>query len=122
MNNVKDALLRMVRAGRKAERMLDAYLEVGLNENTINEVYGHILDAIYNLIGEHTNDIESSVTHLAMTTPLLTDDRRVEILMAEYRKNIVDQPSPNTIEPDKMREMTKANGGYLYETPEGDWS
>jgi hypothetical protein len=121
MKNIKDALLRMVRAGRKAERMQDAYVQVGLNDNMIHEIYGQILDGIYCLIGENTKSFEKSITYLAMTTPLLTDERRVEMLYAEYRKNNPEQPAPITVEPNEFREMAKKNG-YLYETPEGDWS
>lgn len=120
MEGIRDALLRMVRAGRKAERMLDAYVEVGLNENTINEIYGQILDGIYCLIGEKTSDFENSITHLAMTAPLLTEERRTEMLYAEYRKNNPVQPKPNTIERDEMIGMHQKNGGYI--SPEGDWT
>ena len=122
MDNVRDALLRMVRAARDSKRLQEAFLDVGLKDNMIFNIYGNIAESIYKLIGEHTESIEESVTSLVLTTPLLTEDRRVEMLMAEYKKNNPVQPSPNTIDHDEMKKMYKQNGGYLRETPEGDWS
>ena len=123
MDRMKDALLRLVKAGLSTKKMQEAYLTVGLDDNRLFEIYGNILDAVYDLIGEHTNTFEESVTHLAMTAPILTDDRRAELLMIEYRKNHPDQPFPLTMEPEEARQLFKENGGYLLrETPEGDWS
>ena len=123
MENVRDALLRMVRAARDSKRLQEAFLDVGLKDNMIFNIYGDIAEAIYKLIGEHTESIEESVTNLVLTTPLLTEDRRVEMLIAEYKKNHPVQPIPLTVEQEEMRKMFKENGGYLLrETPEGDWS
>ena len=125
MNSVKDALLRLVRAGLSTKKMQEAYLTVGLDDNMLFVIYGNILDAIYALVGEHTETFEESVTHLVMTAPLLTDERRVEMLMAEHKKHfgVSAQPAPYITEPEEMKRMFQENGGYLLrETPEGDWS
>lgn len=119
MNEMKDALLRMVRAATMTKEMADAYLKVGLDDNKLMSIYGEIAETIYGLIGEHTETYNESVTCLALTTPILTDERRVELLFFEWKKNHA-QPTPNTIESEEMRKMHKENGGYM--TPEGDWS
>ena len=121
MNEIKDALLRMVNAGRKVEDLMEAYVKVGLNDNPLHEAYGEICEAIYTLLGEHTEAYKDSITCVAMTAPFLTNERRAEILLAEYRKNHAVQPRPNTMSSDGMKELFSQNGGYMHETPEGDW-
>ena len=125
MDRIKDALLRLVKAGRTAKTMQEAFVTVGLKDNALFDIYGNILDAIYAIVGERTETFEESVTHLAMTAPILTDERRMELLYSEYKKNygIASQPAPYITEPREMKELFEKNGGYLLrETPEGDWS
>lgn len=119
MEAIKDALLRMVRAGKKINKMKDAFLDVGLNDVPLADAYGDICDAIYYIVGEHTNEYKESVTYITMAAPILSDERRTEMLMSEYRNNHpeqVEQPKPNTIERDEMEQMVKQNGGYMYGT------
>ena len=120
MNNVKDALLRLVHAGLETKKMQEAYLTVGLDDNKLFDVYGSILDAIYNIVGEHTETFEESVTYISMTAPILTEERRWKMLVAEYAKRNPEQPQPYTFERKDMKELHEKNGGYM--TPEGDWS
>lgn len=120
MDGIRYIVMKLVKAALSTKTIQEAYLTVGLNDNMLFDIYGNIIDALYKLTGEDTETLESSVTYLAITAPLLTEERRAEMLMAEYRKNHPEQPRPNTIEPDKMRNMVKQNGGYM--TPEGDWS
>lgn len=124
MNEIKDALLRMVTSAIATKKMADAYLTVGLDDNTLHKIYGDICDAIYYLIGEHMEDFSKSVTYLSVTAPFLTDERRAELLWSEYVRNHpvvhVDQPKPLTITREQMRHMTELNGGYM--SPEGDWT
>ena len=123
MDEIKNALLRMVTSAIATKKMADAYLTVGLDDNTLHKIYGDICDAIYYLIGERMEDFSKSVTCLAVTAPFLTDERRAELLWSEYVRNHpfvhVDQPKPLTITREQMRHMTELNGGYM--TPEGDW-
>lgn len=120
MENIRDALLRLVRAGMAAKRMQEAFLNGGLNDNPLFQIYGDIADAIYCLIGEHTDTFEESTTHLALTVPALDDEHRVRVLMAEYKRNHPDQPAPHFIRRDEMKDSVRKNGGYI--SPEGDWS
>lgn len=120
MNEIKDAILRMVRAARQLKRLQEAYVDIGFNDAPVFQAYSEICDAIYHLIGEHVDAYENSVTNLVITTPMLTEDRRAEMLMAEYRKNHAEQPSPNLMSRKAMLELFDENGGYI--TPEGDWT
>lgn len=121
MNEIKDALLRMIRSAMSAKKMADAYLMIGLDDNKLHRIYGDLLDAIYSLIGESVDEFNLSVTYVAATAPFLTDERRTELLYFEYVKNHqVKQPKPFFTTPEEMRKSVKENGGYM--SPEGDWT
>lgn len=94
MQNIKDALLREVEAGRNLFNLHQAMDACGFADNPFWDNYAIVADGIYDLIGEHTETFEESVTHLALTAPFLTNERRTEMLYAEYKKNFPDQPSP----------------------------
>lgn len=123
MNEIRDALLRMVKATRFLKKMSKAYAVIGWDENPHHEMYGDMMDAIYYLIGEHVNEFDKSVTWLAINAPYLTDERRTELLMSEYLKNNpnahIEQPRPSFISPKELRKMMEDSGGYM--APEGDW-
>lgn len=120
MSNMKDALLRMVKAARRAKSMDDFFAEKGYSETPYGEIYGEIFDAIYDLLGENALTVHDSITHTMLTAPYLDDERRAACLNHVYEANNA-QPKPNTIEPDEMNRMVKENGGYKYDTPEGEW-
>ena len=120
MSNMKDALLRMVKAARLAKTMDDFFVEKGYGETPYSEIYGEIFEAIYSLLGENTPIANESITHTMLTAPYMDDERRAACLNHVYESRNM-QPKPNTIEPDEMDRMVKENGGYRYETPEGDW-
>lgn len=120
MNEVKDALFKMVKVGRKLNTMMDNYVKNGVNETPLFDVWGDVLDGIYALLGEHTETIEESVTYTAMTAPYLCIERRTEMLYAEYEKKHPAQPKPHTMESGELKHLHNKNGGYM--TPEGDWT
>ena len=121
MQEIKDALLRMVSAGKKIKRMQEAYLKAGLDDNVLFDAYGDICNAIYNLIGEKTEEYKGSTTDIVMSAmDFISDERMMKMLMFEYRKNHQDQPKPNLMDSDGMKELYERNGGYM--TPEGDWT
>ena len=109
MQNIRDALLRDVDACREMLKLHDAMASCGYPENPYWDTFATMADGIYKLIGEHTETFEASITHLALTTPYLTVDRRVEMLMAEYRKNFPEQPKPITSDNDGNKRE-----GYTY--------
>lgn len=122
MDNIKDALLRMVRAARNAKRLQETYLKNGLDDNAAFQIYGDIADGIYYLIGEHTETFDDSATHRALTVPAFDDEHRVRLLMIEYKRNFPQQPAPRFMSREKMFENVRRVGGYSYQNPEGDWT
>ena len=120
MKEIRDALLRMVRAGMKTKAMQEKYLEIGMDDQPWFDIWGDILDGIYFLIGEHTQTFEESTTYIVMDAPILSEERRVKMLYYEYEKNHPVQPKPHTYEVEELADMYRRNGGYM--TPEGDWS
>ena len=119
MEGIKDALLRMIRSALTAQKMEYAYANVDLEKNPMHKIYGDLVDAIYYLVGEHVDDITESETFTVMTSPILSDERRANILTYVYLKNHPTQPSPNLMSSDGMKELYERNGGYM--TPEGEW-
>lgn len=122
MDSMKDALLRLVKAGIRIRKLEQTYLKVGLNGDPLFETYGDICEAIYALVGEHTDEFKDSVTYIVMTAPILSNERRAEMLYSEWKKNHTDMPRPNVCTTEELFKMFNKNGGYMHETPEGDWS
>ena len=127
MNEIRDALLRMVRTAMFLKKMAEAYTVLGLNDNPHHEAFGDVCDAIYYIVGEHTEEFDKSVTWIAVNAPFLTEERRTEMLMSEYEKNHIacpatepKQPKPHTFSREECKGMCKKNGGYM--APEGDWT
>ena len=127
MNEIRDALLRMIRTAMFLKKMAEAYTTLGLDDNPHHNAYGDMCDAIYYLVGEHTEEFDKSVTWIAVNAPFLTEERRAEMLMAAYEKNHITypcdepkQPKPHTFKREDTKKMAKDNGGYI--APEGDWT
>lgn len=100
MQNIRDALLRDVDACREMLKLHDAMAECGYMENPYWDTFATLADGIYKLIGEKTDTFEESITYLTLNAPYLTNERRVEMLMAEYKKNFPEQPRPIISEQD----------------------
>lgn len=119
MDNIKSALLGMVNAATLAKKMDKGMVELGYSETPYATLYADISDAIYQMIGEHTDRFEDSVTYTMLTAPYLDNERRAASLAYVYAKNF-SQPKPDTMEPDAMKKLHEKNGGYV--SPEGDWT
>lgn len=119
MYGMRDALLRLVRAWTKTNTMLGSYLKVNLDSNPLFQTCGEIEESISILVGEADKDLEETVTHVALTAPIIKEDRRVDMLMAQYRESHPEMPAPRFFSRDEMRKSVKQNGGYLYDAPEG---
>lgn len=114
--SLRDALLRMVKAGRDALKLANALDSTGFSTNPMYDVAGNIADGIYLLIGEHTKTYEESVTYLVLNTDCLTDERRVAMLLCEYVKNVgpidTKMPRPNTVSSEEIYRMMNYGDGY----------
>lgn len=127
MGEIRDALLRLIRAWTGTKKMLDAYVKVGLDDNMIYQANGQIGEAICILVGEADADWETSRTCITLTAPYLTEERRLEMLMGVYEQNHVQQPAPHLFSREEMKDCVKKNGGYMQEwvdrkSPEGGWA
>lgn len=137
MNGIEKALSMMVKTWTKFHKAEEALKNAGIGyeDSFIGDMAGNIADAIYDLVGEHTEKFEDSATFTALTAPHLCEERRVALLMYAWRGNhpelaryyekldCSEQPKPNLMEAEEIRKMTEKNGGYFrWETPEGDWT
>ena len=117
MNNIKDALLQVVKAARLALEM-DEHLARWGGDNPYREIYGLIYDGIAALVGDKSETVDTSPVHTALTAPFLEDERRASCLDYIHDVNF-SQPAPHVSENDHFAEPKT---GYKFrETPEGDW-
>ena len=122
MDEMRDALLRLVRAWVRTNTVLDAYMKTAGGNNMLEKTCGDMEEAICILLGERDKELEETVTHTALTAPYLSEERRVKMLMAKYEANHPAMPMPSVFEREDMKKSVKKNGGYLHETPEGGWA
>ena len=123
MEGIRDAISRMVKAGLQVKKLQESYVKTGLDDNALFEVWGDILEAIYHLIGEHTETFDESKTAIIMNAPCLSVELRSELLFNEFvRNNCATQGKPVTFTEEQTNDMFRKSGGYRFETPEGDWT
>jgi len=120
MSDVRGALLRAYRAGKTALKFHEVLEENGLGDSAFYDVYGDIADSIYYLTGDGSASFNESLTWKVLHSDDITEENAVGMLIDKFNAN--SQPRPNTIEPDEMKKMAAKNGGYMHETPEGDWT
>jgi len=121
MDNICKVMEHMVNAGMEIQNLRGKFVRNDREKDPLFEAWGELLEAIYCLVGEHKEMFNDSATSIVMNAPILSNERRTKMLMSEYRKHHPEQPKPDTVEPDQMRDMVRQNGGYRYETPEGEW-
>lgn len=123
MSNIRDALLRIVKATRKIDEYRMAAQKIGLNDEFLYDAYGDLLDGIFALIGEklvEPLEFTDSITYSVMSDHGMSDMRKTELLMKEYARNFPEQPAPVLITEKERKQMFKESGGYY--TPEGEWN
>ena len=122
--SLRDALLRMAKAERKAQEIAKSMDRAGFRENPMYDIAGEIADAIYYLVGEHTETFDESVTYLVLNTSTLMDERRVAMLLSEYIKNVgpidTKMPRPNTVSSEEIYRMMNYGDGYYRMKGEND--
>lgn len=59
----------------------------GYDSTPYFDIYGCLLDGLYDWVGEHTDSIEESETYRIIHTVSLSDERRAVLLMGAYEKN-----------------------------------
>ena len=74
-----NALEKIVTAGRTARKTNDALRELGYPDTPYFHIYGHIIDALYLLLGEKTDTLDQSITFRIMESESITDEQRASI-------------------------------------------
>lgn len=123
MNNVRDALLRVIKGARKVEEYRKAVEMIGLKDEILYDALGDLFDGVFYLIGEklvEPLEFTDSITYSVMNDHGLSDMRKTELLMKEYARNFPEQPAPVLITEKERKQLFKENGGYY--TPEGEWN
>ena len=87
--NVREALKKMVKVAVSARQMDDAFRDAGYQDTPYWDIYGDIMDAVYDIVGEKTATIDESVTYDAINNDSYTDRERVDLLMEEYERNVM---------------------------------
>jgi len=82
----RDAMLRLVKAWKKANDTDETLQELGYNTTPYEEIAGNIADAIYYILGEQTNTFDESVTFRTLSNFTLSAEKCTDILMAAYEK------------------------------------
>lgn len=82
---MKEALIRMVHVARKTMELDNMFMKLGYDNTPYFDIHGTIIDAIYHLIGERTNSLDESVTYQTIHDEDMTDDQRVEHLLASAK-------------------------------------
>lgn len=72
-----DAMKRLVRASRNAFDVSES-----LSSEKLFEIYGDLMDSIYIICGEQTNEITESLTFKLIQNRKLTDEQAAEMLLA----------------------------------------
>lgn len=78
---MKEILMKMVEVAMKAKGLSNSMEEQGYQDNPYWDMYALAADAIYALIGEHTDTFDSSVTYNALNDEELSNEERVNLLL-----------------------------------------
>ena len=84
---MEELLIQISRAIITAYKTDKALRVAGYDNTPYFDIYGCLLDGLYDWAGEHTDTIEQSDVYLIIHTVSLTDDRRAALLMGTYEKN-----------------------------------
>lgn len=123
MDNIRDALLRIVKGTRKVEEYRRAVEIIGMKDEYLFDALGELFDAVFYLIGEELVEpleFTDSITYTTLSDQNLSDMRKTELLMKEYARNFPEQPAPVLITEKERKQLFKENGGHY--TPEGEWN
>lgn len=85
--DIQKALKLMVTAGRDTLKKDTELRKLGYTDTPYLKLHCQIADAIYNLIGEKTDDFSKSMTYAAMRADVFTEEGLADLLHMIYVKN-----------------------------------
>lgn len=83
--NIESVLTELVEAGMLAKKMDNALHDAGFDGSPYFSIYGNIADAIYKLIGEHTETFDESITAHVLNPITLSTKEAVSILLKAHK-------------------------------------
>lgn len=129
MNISRDALLKIVRAARAAQKLADNIRHLTGNspvENMADSIAGQLADALNMMNGEKlgvADDFRDSRTYTWLYRSAMTDEEVADEFIRMAKENEPKMPKPNLISRVQFLDMVRQFGGYpdLNSTPEGEW-
>ena len=85
--NVEDSLGCMVRVARNACQISEYMSGLGFGDDPYFSLMADAADAVYYLVGEHTERFDQSVTYQIVHDKSMPDDACVRLLMKIYERN-----------------------------------
>ena len=82
---MKSALFKLTKAARHAHYFESAIRDAGYSSSPYADIFGDIADAIYELLGEHTETFDDSVTCATLLSFSITNEQCAEYLFSAYK-------------------------------------
>ena len=126
MELTRDALLRVVKAARTADRLAQDMKKLLVDENRwtwADEIAGFLKDALFLISGEKLPleaDFEKDSKVVGLLRGFESDTMVVSDIMQMAEENAPKMPKPSLMGQKDFRAMVKRYGGYSA-TPEGEW-
>lgn len=128
MEITRDALLRVVKSARMADRLARDTKALLRDQNSwtvADDISSFLDDAIFLMVGEKLDPrqdfVRDSVTMKLIRAEDMSDEEVTEEILRMAEKNAPKQPKPNLISRDKFNEMVERCGGYRAGMSEGEW-
>lgn len=126
MEITRDAIMRVVKAARTAQKLADDIRKLTNDFRSVNvgdDIAGLLADALNMINGEKqgiTDEFSDSRTYTWLFRSAMSDGEVTDEFIRMARENGPKIPKPNLISREQFDEMMKSSGGYRY-TPEGEW-
>ena len=126
MELTRDALLRVVKAARTADRLAQDMKKLLVDENRwtwADEIAGFLKDALFLISGEKLPteaDFEKDSKVVGLLRGFESDTMVASDIMKMAEENAPKMPKPNLMGQKEFQAMVKRYGGYSA-TPEGEW-
>ena len=123
----RDAMLRVVKAARMADKLAQDTKALLMDRNgwtVADEISGFLDDALFNMIGEKLEpgqDFANDSVTMMLIRSKLSDAEVTDEFISIAEENKPKLPKPNLVSRDEFNAMVRKFGGYKAETPEGEW-
>ena len=84
--DMKNALTKLVRTAVETRQIAQNMQALGYWDTPYETIFGGIADAVYALLGEHTDTFDESMTAEALCSETLPEQQRVALLFHEWKR------------------------------------